>query len=201
VLHDYVGSERLLDPDMKWKYDPDLAKKLLAEAGYPGGGFSITLVPAIRNAPAEVAVCEVIAQMWHAIGIDVRLQKIPYQTYRPQTAKRTYNGATCFGGRTRQAPVQGFTLLQSKGASSFGVEHPWLDEKTTLAQKTIDPEARGKLEREIARFLFDNAFGPLAIYSWDTVWPVGPRIEEWSQHVKNFDVRSMNGYEHIRPRK
>jgi len=30
---------------------------------------------------------------------------------------------------------------------------------------------------------------------------VGPRIEEWSQHVKNFDVRSMNGFEYIQHRK
>jgi peptide/nickel transport system substrate-binding protein len=200
VLHDYVGNEHLLDPDMKWEYDPERAAELLAEAGYPEGGFSITLVPAIRNAPAEVAVCEAIATMWGDIGIDVKLQKIPYQTYRPQTVSRSYDGAACFGGRTRNAPVEGFVLIQSSGASSFGVEHPWLDEKTAQAQSTIDPEARAQIEREIARFLFDNAFGPLAIYSWDTVWPVGPRIEEWSQHVKNFDVRAMNGYEYIQYR-
>jgi hypothetical protein len=103
------------------------------------------------------------------IGIGARIQEIPYQTYRPQTVSRTYQGAACFGGRTRQAPVQGFTLIQSKGASNFGVEHPWLDKKTTLAQSTVDPEARAQIEREIGRFLFDNAFGPLAIYSWDTV--------------------------------
>ncbi|MDA1219168.1 MAG: ABC transporter substrate-binding protein [Chloroflexi bacterium] len=200
VLHDYVSNEQLLDPDMKWEFDPDRASALLAEAGYPGGGFGITLIPAIRNAPAEVPVCEAIAEMWRDIGIDVRLQRIPYQTYRPPTVARSYDGASCFGGRTRQSPVQGFVLIQSGGAGSFGVEHPWLDEKTALAQSTIDPEARGQVEREIGRFLFDNAFGPLAIYSWDTVWPVGPRIEEWSKDVKNFDVRAMNGYEYIRHR-
>jgi ABC-type transport system substrate-binding protein len=108
VLHDYVGNEHLRDPDMKWEYDPERAAELLAEAGYPGGGFSITLVPAIRNAPAEVAVCEAIATMWGDIGIDVKLQKIPYQTYRPQTVSRSYDGDACFGGRTRNAPVEGF---------------------------------------------------------------------------------------------
>jgi len=59
---------------------------------------------------------------------------------------------------------------------------------------------REQLEREVARFLFDNVFGSIAIYTADSVWPVGPRIEEWSPDVKNYDVRAINGYEYIRPR-
>jgi hypothetical protein len=33
------------------------------------------------------------------------------------------------------------------------------------------------------------------------VWPVGPRIEEWWEDAKIKDMRNINGYEHIRPRK
>ena len=51
------------------EYDVEEAKRLLAEAGYPGGGFSIILTPAIRGAPAEVEVAEVIATMWEDIGV------------------------------------------------------------------------------------------------------------------------------------
>jgi ABC-type transport system substrate-binding protein len=39
VLHDYVGNEHLLDPDMEWEYDPERAAELLADTGYPGGGL------------------------------------------------------------------------------------------------------------------------------------------------------------------
>jgi hypothetical protein len=34
---------------------------MLADAGYPDG-FSITLTPAIRGAPAEVEACEAVVQ-------------------------------------------------------------------------------------------------------------------------------------------
>ena len=200
VLHDYVTHEHLLDPDMKWEYDPERAGELLSEAGYPGGGFNITLTSAIRNSPAELAVCEAIASMWEAIGISVKFQRIPYGTYRPSTAARTYNGATCFGGRPPLAPVYQFSLIQTKAPISFGVEHPWLEEKASQAQAAAATAEREQLEREVARFTFDNVFGAIAIYTAHTVWPVGPRIKEWSKNVKHYDLRAINGYEFIRPR-
>ena len=52
-------------------YDPDEARRLLAEAGYPDG-FALTLpvMPAIQQ-PVEL-----VAQMLGAIGIDVELQPL-----------------------------------------------------------------------------------------------------------------------------
>jgi ABC-type transport system substrate-binding protein len=40
-------------PNWEFAYDPDLAKQLIAEAGYRDG-FSITLTPSIRGAVAWV---------------------------------------------------------------------------------------------------------------------------------------------------
>lgn len=138
--------------------------------------------------------------MGRYIGIDVNFQRVPYTTYRPGTAARNYQGATCFGGRPPIAPVYQFAVIQTEGPINFGVEHTWLDEKTVQAQGAADPAVREQLEREIARFLFDNVFGSLAIYTADAVWPVGPNIEAWSQDVKSYDLRAINGYEFIRPR-
>ena len=76
-----------------------------------------------------------------------------------------------------------------------------MEDKGSQTQAAADPAKREQLEREVARFLFDNVFGPVAIYTADTVWPVGPRIEEWSQDVKHYDLRAINGYEYIRHRK
>jgi len=31
----------------------------------------------------------------------------------------------------------------------------------------------------------------------DAVWPVGPRIQPWTEHVNSRDLRQINGYEYI----
>jgi hypothetical protein len=81
------------------------------------------------------------------------------------------------------------------------VEHPWLEEKIAQVEASVDPKQRELLTAEIGQFMFDNVLTLIGVFIYDSVWPVGPRIEEWSQHVKNFDVRLMNGFEFIRPRK
>ena len=89
--------DRLPPEYRQWEYDPEKAARLLEEAGYPGGGFEITLTPSIRGVPAEVEACEAVATMWEAIGINVKVQKIPYASLSPQIRTRDYQGANCHG--------------------------------------------------------------------------------------------------------
>ncbi len=192
-----------LPPEMRWEYNPEGARLLLAEAGYPDG-FSITLTPSLRGAPVEVEACEAIAAMWADIGVDVNFQKIPYGTLRPTIVGRTYQGATCHAAGIRLEPGQGFTdklsKLNHQAVWTSGVEHPWLDEKIPQHQGEIDSAARRELAVEITTFMFENALTNIGLYNFDVVWPVGPRIQPWSEGVRYRDLRNINGYEYIRPR-
>lgn len=193
----YGAHRHLEDPDMVWGYEPERAKQLLAEAGY-SEGFSMTLTVAKRNAPAEVAVCEAIGAMWSDIGIDTKFQNVPFGTLRPGLIGRSYQGATCHAGTPPPTPARSYNGLTTR-SGIYGITHPWLEDKAIRALGEVDPEKRIKLEREVARFLFDGAH-LRELYIYDAVWPVGPRIEEWSEGVTFGDLRFQSGFEWIRHR-
>ena len=198
-LGGYSGFENYLGGRDWPQHSAEGAKGLLAEAGYPDG-FSITLTPAIRGAPAEVEVCEAVAQMWNDIGVDVKFQRVPYGTLRPQLVARTYQGATCHGGSPLSTPSNGYGSYISQNPFNRGLEHIYLERKMIEAMGEADPTKPKTLESEIGAFILDNALTDLNLYNMDAVWPVGPRLLEWTEHVKTTDVRQMNGYEYIRHR-
>ena len=204
VLWDFGQYEETwLSPEMRWEYNPERAKELLAEAGY-SEGFNITLTPSLRGAPVEVEACEAIATMWADIGIDVKFQRLPYTTLRPSLIARKYQGSTCHAGGIRLEPGQGFSGMLSKlhhqAVWNRGVEHPWLDDKVSQHMAEIDTEKRRELGIEIAEFMFDNALTGVGLYNFDVIWPVGPNIQPWTEGVRYRDLRNINGYEFIKPR-
>ncbi len=183
------------------EYDLEGAKALMAETGYGDEGFSITLVPALRGAPAEVEVAEAIAVMWEDIGIDVKLQNLPYGTYRPTVIGRTFNGATNHATSPSNTPARLYNALQNRG-SFVRHTHPFLDDITIRAQSAVTLEDRTRLETEVGKFMYDESIYA-SLYMWNAVWAVGPNIDDksWSENLFYGDIRNINGYEWIEPRR
>ncbi len=64
---------------MQYQQDIELAKKLLAEAGHPGGGFKLTLTYAAENAQ-EARFAPLIQSEFKKIGVDVEIKGIAWNT-------------------------------------------------------------------------------------------------------------------------
>lgn len=62
-----------------YPYDPEKAKRLMAEAGYPDGGLNVTLY--IDDKPARIAAAEVIKNMLGRIGINASIHSFDYATW------------------------------------------------------------------------------------------------------------------------
>ena len=77
---------------LQYKQDLQLAKKLLAEAGYPDGGFKLTLTYAAENAQ-EARFAPLIQSEFKKIGVDVEIKALVWNTQwaqakeNPQTAQ------------------------------------------------------------------------------------------------------------------
>lgn len=67
-----------------YAYDPEKAKELLAEAGYPEGEGLKPLVFTYNSDEGHRAVAEVIAQQFNKLGIDVQLQNLEWNYYKKQ---------------------------------------------------------------------------------------------------------------------
>ena len=71
-------------------YDPDGAKKLLAEAGYPGG-FRLTLHGPNNRYVGDEKIALAIAQMWARIGVETRVETMPSNVFFSRATKQEFS--------------------------------------------------------------------------------------------------------------
>ena len=195
VLWVFEGNEFRLDPEKRqWPYDPDRARELLTEAGYPDG-FSITLAPAIRNVPAEVEACDAIASAWEEIGVNVDVWNVPFATFRPPIADREFVGATCHATTGRLDPLSLWNILYKTSAGfGIGFEIPELQRMMEEATAAIDPDERWPLVVDIAEYMYDNAL-EAGLYGINIVWPLNPGVGSWEDKLEHGSKKSLSAFE------
>jgi peptide/nickel transport system substrate-binding protein len=150
-------------------FEPDRARALLAEAGYPNG-FRLTLHTPNDRYPNDAATAQAVAQMWTRIGVQTQVEALPWNSYSMRNAKHEFSvGIGGWGSNTGEA---GYALINimgtrdaaaGRGASNNGhYSNPALDALTDKALSTIDDGARETLLRQaVAMAMDDVAIIPL----------------------------------------
>ena len=196
----WASFDHRADPDWVWDYDPERAKQLLAEAGYPDG-FDVEITPSIRGAPAEVEACEAVADMWQDVGINARLQRIPFNTLVEGQFARTNTGITCHAAQPLVEPLVLYGFMYDPiGSWSAGNDHPYLTERLHQASVTFDTDERWALQLEMAHWIWDNSFD-IGLYSVNNIYPLGPKIDSWEDHLETGDPRRLSALEFAPRRK
>jgi peptide/nickel transport system substrate-binding protein len=140
-------------------YDPEAAKALLTEAGYPDG-ISLTLYTPDSLGYADLAT--VLQQQWAQAGINVEIEVRPETVYYSTDEWSTVElGITGWGARPSPQQV----LLEAYASDGIYNESHWADEELDAlieqAGVTTDPAARAEIYGQIAQIF--NERGPVIV--------------------------------------
>jgi peptide/nickel transport system substrate-binding protein len=130
-------------------HDPARARQLLAEAGYPNG-FDIDM-QVTRRYLSGAEVGQAIAQQLKNVGIRVNLQVPEWSVYIQQVPAGKQAPLYMLGWgstQTLDADAAIYAIYRS-GEPYSTVAIPRMDQLLDEARRTIDPDARRKLYREI----------------------------------------------------
>jgi peptide/nickel transport system substrate-binding protein len=153
------------DPSLKpYPYDPDRAKKLLAEAGYPNG-FSTTLwVPESGSGmQSPVAMSTVMQSNLKSVGVNVTLQTMEWGAFlaKLRTKEQELFALSWMAG-TEDPDMVMYPLLHSSqwtpnGPNRALYKNPKFDDLLQQARLTTDQAKRASLYKEAQRILVDDA--------------------------------------------
>lgn len=159
-------------PDIKPPpYEPDQARKLLAEAGFPKG-LHIALHGPNDRYVNDAKIIQAVGQMWSRIGIQTEVDPMPWTSYIAQANKQAFS-AFLVGWGTGTAEASDPLIAQNatfdrdkgRGASNRGrYSNPEVDKLIDEALGTADDAAREKILQQAQRIVFkDVALIPLHI--------------------------------------
>jgi peptide/nickel transport system substrate-binding protein len=148
-------------------YDPEGAKRLLAEAGYPGG-FVLTIATPNNRYINDEQVAQTVAQMFARVGIAAKVEAMPLSVYFGRARNRDF-GVALLGWGSRAADLALRSLVMTanpdKGYGAWnwgGYSNPALDRLVVQSLGTVDAAKREAVAREAAALAASEvAFIPL----------------------------------------
>jgi peptide/nickel transport system substrate-binding protein len=158
------------DPGVQpYPYDPNRAKALLAEAGYPNG-FEVEFDSFTGSIADHAKPAEAIAGYLQKVGIRVKMNVFEFSAFGPRRVQN--KTAPLFIYSIGNAYLEPSWVIRwlTQGGLGMHYKNPKLDELLTRIEGTDDPRRRApqysdvqKLLREEAPFIFlyqaDAAFG------------------------------------------
>ena len=173
------------DPPLSLNYDPELSKKLLAEAGYKDGLKLQLWTPEGRYAK-DVEIAQVVQGQLNDVGIDVSVRIMEYGSY-VDSLNRFEGQMHILGWGLTKHPDSFFrACFHSESAANWAnYRSAELDKMIDEAAKLSDEEEANKAYYEINKIITENAI-VFPIYYMTMLYGLKSRVEEFSAHPTEF---------------
>ena len=183
-------------------FDPEGAKKLLAEAGYPDG-FNVTIHGPSGRYVNDEKIVQAVAQMLARIGITAKVETAPMGPYSGRAAKQEYSfHMVGWGASTGEASSPLRSLLatfnrdKGLGAVNWGrYSNVKVDYLIEQALQQVNDENRSVMLQNATKLTMED-LGIMPIHFQFTIWATAknvaytPRTDEYTLA---FQFRPVKG--------
>ena len=167
-------------------FDPDAAKRLLAEAGHPGGRGLPTIEILYNTDENHRTIAESIQQMWRTyLGIRTELRSLEWGVYLDTTHKIDYDVCRAGWVADYSDPNTFLDMFVTGGENNqTGWSNARYDELIRLAASETDPKRRMELFVEAETILVDEQ-PIIPIYFRVSKNLVNPRVKGFFNNVQD----------------
>ncbi len=198
----FFGTSPSLRPDA---YDPEGAKRLLAEAGWPNG-FTLTIHAPNNRYTNDAAVARTLGVALSRIGIATRVETLPAADFFTRVSKLEFSaymaGITTDLGETTDvllSLVGTYDAEHNRGRiNRMRYSNSVLDSLLDRAAVTLDPKARESMLRQASEMAMGDA-AVLPLYYESKVWAMRkgfsftPRADEFTLAVEVMPAKPSVG--------
>ncbi len=174
----------------RYPYDPERAKELLADAGYPDGFETTMILPQpydfhIRNG-------QVVADQLGKVGIEVKLETMEWGTWLEQVYNGRQFALTAIGATGRLDPDPFLNAYVSTSPENMrNYENPAFDELAALGAVESDLEKRHEIYAQMQTMLADDAAAVFLLAPLSSVTLRRP-VQGWVVYpIDIYDLRTV----------
>jgi oligopeptide transport system substrate-binding protein len=173
--------------EVKLPYDPDLARQLLAEAGYPNGEGFPKFELLFNTSESHSIVAVAIQQMWkEELGIDIGLYNQEWKVYLATRKARNFDIVRAAWIGDYVDPNTFLSLITSDNGNNhtnWGDET--FDNLIKKAALTQDPEARFALFQKAEKILIDE-MPVIPIYFYVRSTLIDEAVRGWYPNILDY---------------
>lgn len=161
-----------------YPYDPQRARALLAEAGYPNG-FDLTMEVMTDAAPGDDLISQAVAEYWRAVGVRTKLKVMTMPDFLTKYQTNTWAGEAL---ALSWNSFQYYDTTRAMEDFSCGRRVPFfcdeaITEELNAARQIMDTEQRRRAYQKLARRYHETAPSVFLIEHQD-LFAHSPRVKD-----------------------